>query len=90
MTWMLRSNKRCPKDSKSLSICGCDSYMLVARGRLWGDHGSCFLNSTCTCVKIWGGVCELVTHPKNWVDPERPMGCTNEIPLHAQSALPRI
>jgi uncharacterized protein YacL (UPF0231 family) len=37
-----------PKDSESLSICGCDGYMLVVHGRHWRGRGSCFLNSTCT------------------------------------------
>jgi hypothetical protein len=43
-----------PKDSKSLSICGCDGYMLVVHGRRWRGCGSCFLSSTCICVKIRG------------------------------------
>lgn len=48
VTWMLRSKKRCPRDSKSLSICGCDGYMLVIHGRHWRSGGGCFMNYTCT------------------------------------------
>lgn len=34
-----------PKDSESLSGCGCGSYMLVVHGRHWRGRGSRSLNS---------------------------------------------